>query len=161
MSPLYAFANRTAHGTCAFATRVHNGHVSNPVPRLGNQVKNLTKPSLSVPQTSVLPNSSLTLSTMSIRKRPDSSKKSNERGILSRVSSIVAQSPIIYRSKRAAFVAKKLLKSTGKAAWIAGTTFLILVVPLIIEIEREQLLNELELQQASLLGTPPVFAAPK
>jgi len=35
-----------------------------------------------------------------------------------------------------------------------GTTFLILVVPLIIEMDREQQLNDLELQQASLLGTP-------
>ncbi|XP_062147540.1 mitochondrial import receptor subunit TOM9-2-like [Alnus glutinosa] len=67
-------------------------------------------------------------------------------------------SPIVLRGRQAAcdasFVAKKLLKSTGKAAWIAGTTFLVLVVPLIIQMDREQQLNELELQQASLLGTP-------
>ena len=55
-----------------------------------------------------------------------------------------------------AFVAKKLLRSTGKAAWIAGTTFLVLVVPLIIEMDREQQMNELEMQQASLLGTPTI-----
>ncbi|KAK5819171.1 hypothetical protein PVK06_024138 [Gossypium arboreum] len=55
----------------------------------------------------------------------------------------------------ATFVSKKLLRSTGKAAWIAGTTFLILFVPLIIEMDREQQFNELELQQASLLGAPP------
>lgn len=54
------------------------------------------------------------------------------------------------------YVGKKLLRSTGKAAWIAGTTFLLLVVPLIIEMDREQQMNDLELQQASLLGTPPV-----
>ncbi|XP_059297894.1 mitochondrial import receptor subunit TOM9-2 isoform X2 [Lycium ferocissimum] len=80
-------------------------------------------------------------------------------GILSRVSS----SPIVYQGKRAAsdaaFVAKKLLKSTGKAAWIAGTTFLILVVPLIIEMDRDAQLTELEMQQASLLGTPPPAGA--
>ncbi|KAJ1397864.1 Mitochondrial import receptor subunit Tom22 [Sesbania bispinosa] len=70
----------------------------------------------------------------------------------------ISRSPIVSRGKQAAgdaaFVAKKLLKSTGKAAWIAGTTFLVLVVPLIIEMDREQQLNDLELQQASLLGTP-------
>ncbi|KAJ7979788.1 mitochondrial import receptor subunit TOM9-2-like [Quillaja saponaria] len=81
---------------------------------------------------------------------------SDETGIMSRVS----QSPIVHHTKKAAtnaaFVTKKLLNSTGKAAWIAGTTFLILVVPLIIEMDREQQFNELELQQASLLGTPSV-----
>lgn len=84
----------------------------------------------------------------------------NEGGMLARVSNAVSESPIIYQSRRAAsearLVTKKLLKSTGKAAWIAGTTFLILAVPLIIEMDREQQLNDLELQQASLLGTPPV-----
>lgn len=78
-------------------------------------------------------------------------------GILSRVSSAVSESPVVYRGKKAAsdsaFVAKKLLKSTGKAAWIVGTTFLVLIVPLIIEMDREQQFNELELQQASLLGS--------
>ena len=92
-----------------------------------------------------------------VLERSDSTRKSQ--GIMSRVSSTVYESPIVYKGKRVAsdagFVAKKLLKSTGKAAWIAGTTFLILVVPLIIEMDREQQLNELELQQASLLGTPP------
>ncbi|XP_072966531.1 mitochondrial import receptor subunit TOM9-2 [Typha angustifolia] len=71
----------------------------------------------------------------------------------------ISRSPIVVRGKEAAgdavTAAKKLLRSTGKAAWIAGTTFLVLVVPLIIEMDREQQLNELELQQASLLGTPP------
>ncbi|BAT92409.1 import receptor subunit [Vigna angularis] len=70
----------------------------------------------------------------------------------------ISRSSIVVRGKEAAgdaiFVAKKLLRSTGKAAWIAGTTFLVLVVPLIVEMDREQQLNDLELQQASLLGTP-------
>ncbi|KAF8392803.1 hypothetical protein HHK36_021040 [Tetracentron sinense] len=83
-----------------------------------------------------------------------------DEGIIARVSNTISQSPIVYQGKRAAsdaaFVTKKLLKSTGRAAWIAGTTLLILVVPLIIEMDREQQMNELELQQASLLGTPPV-----
>ncbi|XP_039125739.1 mitochondrial import receptor subunit TOM9-2 [Dioscorea cayenensis subsp. rotundata] len=84
---------------------------------------------------------------------------SDGQGILSRVSSSIANSPVVYRSKKAAgeaaTVGKKLLWSTGRAAWIAGTTFLVLIVPLIIEMDREQQLNELELQQASILGTPP------
>ncbi|KAM3376473.1 mitochondrial import receptor subunit TOM9-2 [Capsicum galapagoense] len=80
-------------------------------------------------------------------------------GILSRVTSSIAESPIVYQGRRAAsdaaFVAKKLLKSTGRAAWIAGTTFLILVVPLIIEMDRDAQLSEFEMQQASLLGSGP------
>lgn len=84
-------------------------------------------------------------------------------GILSRFSSSISESPIVYQGKRAAsdvaFVAKKLFKSTGKAAWIAGTTFLILVVPLIIEMDRDAQLTELEMQQASLLGAPPPAGA--
>lgn len=94
---------------------------------------------------------------VSLPERPHNNTPSD--GILSRVSSKISESPILYQGKRAAsdagFVAKKLLRSTGKAAWIAGTTFLILVVPLIIEMDREQQFNELELQQASLLGAPP------
>ncbi|QCE09807.1 mitochondrial import receptor subunit TOM9-2-like [Vigna unguiculata] len=70
----------------------------------------------------------------------------------------ISRSSIVVRGKEAAgdaaFVAKKLLRSTGKAAWIAGTTFLVLVVPLIVEMDREQQFNDIELQQASLLGTP-------
>ncbi|XP_073111489.1 LOW QUALITY PROTEIN: mitochondrial import receptor subunit TOM9-2 [Elaeis guineensis] len=86
-------------------------------------------------------------------------------GLLSRVSSSISQSPIVYRGKvaasEAATVSKKLLWSTGRAAWIAGTTFLVLVVPLIIEMDREQQMNELEMQQASLLGTSsPSMAGP-
>ncbi|KAK7279181.1 hypothetical protein RJT34_24227 [Clitoria ternatea] len=71
----------------------------------------------------------------------------------------VSNSPVVRRTKEAAgdaaFVAKKLLRSTGKAAWIAGTTFLVLVVPLIVAMDREQQINDLESQQASILGTPP------
>ncbi|CAH8251095.1 unnamed protein product [Arabidopsis lyrata] len=69
---------------------------------------------------------------------------------------------IVSQGRRAAcdavHVSKKLLKSTGKAAWIAGTTLLILVVPLILELEKDQQLSEFEFQQTSLLGTPPVGA---
>ena len=64
-------------------------------------------------------------------------------------------SQVAAHGREAATRAKKLLRSTGKAAWIAGTTFLVLVVPLIIEMDREQQLNDLELQQQTLLGGPP------
>ncbi|KAF0904745.1 hypothetical protein E2562_036876 [Oryza meyeriana var. granulata] len=57
--------------------------------------------------------------------------------------------------REAATMGKKLLRSTGKAAWIAGTTFLVLVIPLIIEMDREQQLNDIELQQQALLGPAP------
>ncbi|KAL0548094.1 hypothetical protein IC582_012539 [Cucumis melo] len=77
-----------------------------------------------------------------------------------RFSRSVSESSIYRQSRRAAsntaFVTNELLRSTGKAAWIAGTTFLILIVPLIIEMDREQQLNEFELQQATLLGAPAV-----
>jgi len=71
----------------------------------------------------------------------------------------ISRTPAVTWTKETAastsVVVGKLLKSTGKAAWIAGTTFVVLVVPLIIEMDREQQLNDLELQQASILGTPP------
>lgn len=90
---------------------------------------------------------------------------SSSGGVLSRVTSSFSQSPVVYQGRRvasdASFVAKKLLKSTGKAAWIAGTTFLIFVVPLIIEMDRDQQLTELELQHASLLGASPSSAPQK
>jgi import receptor subunit TOM22 len=44
-----------------------------------------------------------------------------------------------------------LCKTSGKAAWIAGTAFLVLIVPLIIEMDREQQLVEFESQQLGAL----------
>ena len=58
------------------------------------------------------------------------------------------------------FVSQKLLWSTGKAAWVAGTTFLILCVPLIIEMDREQQLMDLETQQGLLTGGPTPAVQP-
>ncbi|KNA10312.1 hypothetical protein SOVF_145450 [Spinacia oleracea] len=92
------------------------------------------------------------------RKRIGSSSD-NGGGVLARVTSTVSDSPIFQKGVQSASdvagVTKKLLKSTGKAAWIVGTTFLVLALPLIIELERDGQLDAIELQQASLLGTPP------
>ncbi|KAF0894024.1 hypothetical protein E2562_033808 [Oryza meyeriana var. granulata] len=66
-----------------------------------------------------------------------------------------SRSSVAAYGRKAATMGKKLLRSTGKAAWIAGTTFLVLVVPLIIEMDREQQLNDIELQQQALLGPAP------
>lgn len=52
---------------------------------------------------------------------------------------------------RASYAAWKLTRSTGKAAWIAVTTFLVLAVPLIIELDREAQLVEFENQQLGAL----------
>ncbi|KAK2455223.1 Mitochondrial import receptor subunit TOM9-2 [Trifolium repens] len=89
---------------------------------------------------------------ISLPNRPSNSNSN------SWITNISRSSVVSYTKKAAADSSQifgKLLKSTGKAAWITGTTFLVLVVPLIIEMDREQQLNDLELQQASILGTPP------
>ncbi|KAL3690952.1 hypothetical protein R1sor_004603 [Riccia sorocarpa] len=79
---------------------------------------------------------------------------------LAKIGNTVTQSPLFQKSKRAlsntARFSQKLLWSTGKAAWIAGTSFLVFVVPLIIEMDREQQMVDLESQSAGLLGAPPV-----
>ncbi|EFJ23226.1 hypothetical protein SELMODRAFT_103396 [Selaginella moellendorffii] len=70
--------------------------------------------------------------------------------VLSRVSSSIAESRRAVSST--CVFGGRVLRSTGKAAWIAGTTLLLLVVPLIFEVDRDQQLQELESQQATLLG---------
>ncbi|KAK4600292.1 hypothetical protein RGQ29_010098 [Quercus rubra] len=93
------------------------------------------------------------------RKKRVTQGKESEHSLISRASRNVSQLSIVIHANRvaskAAIVSKKLLRSTGKAAWIAGTTFLILAVPLIIEIDRDQQLAEIELQNASLFSTAP------
>ncbi|KAM3306826.1 mitochondrial import receptor subunit TOM9-1 [Capsicum chacoense] len=80
-------------------------------------------------------------------------------GVLAKISN----STIVTKGKQAAcgatYVGKKLAKSTGKAAWHVATTFLVLGLPLIIVMDREQQLNDLDLQQASLLGGVPPTSA--
>ena len=61
----------------------------------------------------------------------------------------MSQSSIVIHAKHAAseaaIVSKKHLCSIGKAAWIASTTFLILAMPFIIEMDCNQQLTEIEL----------------
>ncbi|KAK7823597.1 mitochondrial import receptor subunit tom9-2 [Quercus suber] len=86
--------------------------------------------------------------------------KESEHSLIFGASRNVSQSSIVIHAKHAAFevavVSKKLLRSTGKAAWIANTTFLILAVPLIIKTDRDQQLTEINLQNASLLAPLPL-----
>ncbi|KAL6644339.1 hypothetical protein ACP70R_000291 [Stipagrostis hirtigluma subsp. patula] len=90
---------------------------------------------------------------------PASSALSKRGGEGDGILAAISRSQAAAHGREAAAMAKKLLRSTGKAAWIAGTTFLVLVVPLIIEMDREQQLNDLELQQQTLLGAPPAAPA--
>ncbi|CAI9118041.1 OLC1v1019546C1 [Oldenlandia corymbosa var. corymbosa] len=57
-----------------------------------------------------------------------------------------------------AYVGKKLLRSTGKAAWISVTTFVVIGLPLMFAMEREQQFREMDLQQEALLGVRPESA---
>ncbi|KAI3985192.1 hypothetical protein MKX01_015126 [Papaver californicum] len=92
------------------------------------------------------------------RRKAAAITSGNEEGILARVSSSVSESKLVYHGKKAAsntaYFTKRLVKSTGKAAWILGTSFLVLAVPFIITYDRDQQITDLELQNASLLGTP-------
>ncbi|KAF9607850.1 hypothetical protein IFM89_002835 [Coptis chinensis] len=69
---------------------------------------------------------------------------------------IVSESLIVQCGKQttsdAGTVGWKLLRSTGKAAWLVGTTLVIIVVPLVITMDREQQFAKAEQQSAHLLG---------
>lgn len=54
--------------------------------------------------------------------------------------------------RRALHVATKLLFATGRAAWVTGTTLLVLGVPLIIEMDREAQAQEMENQAMGVLA---------
>ena len=45
---------------------------------------------------------------------------------------------------QSSYAAKRVFFSTGNAAWITATTFLILIFPLIVELDRENLTVEME-----------------
>ena len=52
------------------------------------------------------------------------------------------------------YVTRRLAMSVGKAAWLASTTFLVLLLPLVIEMDREQQLVDMEKEQMSVLTSP-------
>ena len=56
-------------------------------------------------------------------------------------------------------VSQKVLWSTGKAAWIAGASFLFLVAPLIIQMDREA--QVVDLEGGDLLVAPTSAAMPE
>ena len=49
---------------------------------------------------------------------------------------------------------KRLLNSFKKAAWITSTTVLVLLVPLIIELDREQQILDMEKEHLNVLTAP-------
>lgn len=57
-------------------------------------------------------------------------------------------------------MARKLMLHTGKAMWILGTSLIVLAVPLIIEMDREQQLVEMENQQMGVLSGGASTGAP-
>jgi len=61
--------------------------------------------------------------------------------------------PFSFSAADTARVAKKLSWHTGKAAWTFGTSFLLLVVPLIIQLHREEQMMALEQEQLSVLNS--------
>ena len=52
---------------------------------------------------------------------------------------------------------KKFIFGSGQAAWVVGTTMLVMVMPLVFEIDREQQAQEWEAQ----MGGPAGAAAPR
>ncbi len=52
------------------------------------------------------------------------------------------------------YVAYKLWKSTGSAFWISATSFLVIVMPLIVVMDRDQSMSDFENQQLGALTGP-------
>ena len=59
----------------------------------------------------------------------------------------------LFTQSDCARVGKKLLWHTGKAAWVFGTSFLLLVVPLIVQLHREEQMAASEQEQLSVLNS--------
>jgi import receptor subunit TOM22 len=87
------------------------------------------------------------------RKRiePPKSSPGSGDGVLSRLHHSLRHSAALLASKQAA---SQLLRRAGKAFWYFSTSFLVLAVPLIIELDREAQLVELESHQTTVLGAP-------
>ncbi|MCO5555614.1 hypothetical protein L7F22_009159 [Adiantum nelumboides] len=87
------------------------------------------------------------------RNVPAIKVSSGDDGIVERMRNAMRQTAKYVYSKGSGY-GKKLLLSTGKAAWIVGTSFLVMFVPLLIEIDRDAQLAELKVHQATLLRAP-------
>ena len=61
--------------------------------------------------------------------------------------------PVKFTTADVSRAARKLAVHTGKAAWTFGTSFLVLVVPLIVQLHREEQLIELEKEQLGVLNS--------
>ena len=62
--------------------------------------------------------------------------------------------PVSFGAEDATRALGRLVAHTGKAAWTFGTSFLVLVVPLIVQLHREEQLIELEKEQLGVLAQP-------
>ena len=59
-------------------------------------------------------------------------------------------------SEIASYSASRLARSFGKALWLTTTTLLVLVLPLVIEMDREQQMVDMEKEQMGVLtGAKP------
>ena len=71
---------------------------------------------------------------------------------------IAWEKPASKKARRIAFHvvrgAKKFVFGTGNAAWVVGTTMLVLVMPLVFEIDREQQAIEWEAQAGGVAPKP-------
>jgi import receptor subunit TOM22 len=67
--------------------------------------------------------------------------------------------PFTFTAAETIRVGKKLAWHTGKSAWIFTTSFLILVVPLIIQLHREESMIAMEQEQLGVLSSSPAAPA--